>query len=63
MGVHMHVPGEGGGRREGKGLKKRREGALQERSESGDVSTDLLNTGTFTPFEVCLLLQLLMKVN
>lgn len=56
VGVYVHVwaPVEGGGRGEGKVLKKRRKGALQERSESSDVSIELLNTDTSTPFDVLL---------
>lgn len=49
--ICMCVRVEGGGRGEDKVLKKRRQGALRERSESSDVSIDLLNTGTFTPFD------------
>lgn len=51
--ICMCVHVEGGEREEGKVLKKR-EGALRERSESSDVSMDLLNAGTFTPFDVLL---------
>jgi len=56
VGVNVRVcaPVEGGRTGEGKVLRKRGEGALQERSESSDVSTELLNTDIFTPFDVLL---------
>lgn len=56
VGVYMHVcvPVEGSGRGEGKVQKKRRKGALRERSESNSASIELLNTDTFTPFDVLL---------
>lgn len=56
VGVYMPVwaPVKGGGRGEGKVLKKRRKGALRERSESSGASLELLNTDTFTSFDVLL---------